>query len=140
MYNGLFRRENPLLGIAGPRTWFANPHPCWSLAQSQLPHSRTCMLITHPYSPFSRKDSITIYTEDINMPESSSVRHINNIFAFASFSVFKYMSHHLCQIICLSFSKCVFVNFFVSYRHVSICIFIFLSNFLFISLCSCWFL
>jgi hypothetical protein len=74
-YNGLFIQENPLLGIAALLYVVVNPHPCQSLAQSQLPHFKTLPLNTHPRFPSSGQYSDTVETDDINMSESSSVRH-----------------------------------------------------------------
>jgi hypothetical protein len=59
----------------------ANPHPCWSLAQSQLPLFENSPSVSPP-APLlsSRQHNIYLHTDDTNMPDPSAVRH-NNVFA-----------------------------------------------------------
>jgi hypothetical protein len=54
----------------------SNPHPCWSLAQSQLPHLRppTSLLPSLPL-PSSCQHKVYLHTNDISKPDSSSVGH-----------------------------------------------------------------
>jgi hypothetical protein len=55
-----------------------NLHPCWSFAQSQLPHFKIPPLplppLTYPL-PSSHQHSIYLHKDDIDKPNSSSVRH-----------------------------------------------------------------
>jgi hypothetical protein len=76
MYNKLFRRENPLHGMAVLRTWLRMPilarHPLFRV-KCLIPEP----LALHPHhSPSSRQYSITMHTDNINMPDllSGTVR------------------------------------------------------------------
>ncbi len=60
-YHGLYKQENPLLGIVALWTWL-RIHPCWSLAQSQLPHFKTLPLNTRPIPPF-QANTATLYIQ-----------------------------------------------------------------------------
>jgi hypothetical protein len=72
------------LPMKNPLTWngsslyvVVNPHPCRPLAQSQLPHLKSPYPAPVPtlFFPSSRQYMQQLYTDDINKPISSSVRH-----------------------------------------------------------------
>jgi hypothetical protein len=69
--------KTPLTWNVGSLYVAANPHPCCSLAQSQLPHLRPSPpLVTLPFPlPSSRQHNVYLHADDINMPDSSSVGH-----------------------------------------------------------------
>jgi hypothetical protein len=83
-----FRACMDLLYGKKPLTWKVRslymalkPHPCWSPAQSQLPHLRPPpLLLPSPLPmPSSHQHDVYFRTDDINTPGSSSVRHTPEI-------------------------------------------------------------
>jgi hypothetical protein len=62
-------KKRPLTWNGGSSYLVTNHHPCWSLAQSQLPHFKIPPCPQHPssFSPLPNKSN-TIHTHDIDMP------------------------------------------------------------------------
>jgi hypothetical protein len=69
--------KNPLLGMVALSTQLQMPILAGSLLRVSclIPVTLHCTL---PHSPSSYQYSITMHTDDINMPESSSVGHMTH--------------------------------------------------------------
>jgi hypothetical protein len=62
-----FNSKRPLTWNGGFLYVVANPLPCWSLVQSQLPHVKNPPGPTpSPFSPLPANTSINMHTDDIN--------------------------------------------------------------------------
>ncbi len=74
-------KNNPLTWNSGFLCEKANFCPCWSYAQSKLPiFSPLARPSLSPFSPFLSTHPNITTTNDINMPESSSIRHKKPMF------------------------------------------------------------
>ncbi len=75
----LSKQEKPLTWNGFSSYLIVNPHPCWSLAQSKLPHFKIPpaqhLPPFPPFPPLPAKTGNTIHTDDINMPGYSSNGH-----------------------------------------------------------------
>jgi hypothetical protein len=75
-YHGLFKQENPFLGmVVALCTLLQISILAGLLSIVNCPILRTHLLNTAPTLPLPANIGNTIHTDDINMPESSSVVH-----------------------------------------------------------------
>ncbi len=76
-------KKNPLMSDGSSLYEVANPYPCWSQAQSQLPHFRSLPAPPPPisFSPPSHQCLQLSYTDYINIPASSYVGHKKSCFS-----------------------------------------------------------
>ncbi len=66
---------------AGSLSMAATPHPCWSLAQSQLPHCSPLPSVPHAHYP---QHNIYLHTDNINTPASSWSGTVNASYSYHS--------------------------------------------------------
>ncbi len=71
--------ENSVTWNVGSLSMVVNPHSCWSLAQSQLPHLKPPPLHSPLLWPPSRQQNIYLHQDDINTPASFYVGQSNNM-------------------------------------------------------------